>query len=93
MTYKKFLELKEGFSGKTIAEFIEYSKNQKNQEKRMKVKKDLGYNAYEVERAIEKLRAILARNPEAREVLRDYLYSSGVANLGCDRSSSAGHAR
>ena len=29
MTYKKFLELKEGFSGKTIAEFIEYSKNQK----------------------------------------------------------------
>ena len=93
MTYKKFLELKEGFSGKTIAEFIEYSKNQKNQEKRMKVKKDLGYNAYEVERAIEKLRAILARNPEAREVLRDYLYSSGVANLGSDRSSSAGHAR
>ena len=30
MTYKKFLKLKEGFSGKTIAEFIEYSKNQKN---------------------------------------------------------------
>lgn len=30
MKYKKFLELKEGFSGKTIAEFIEYSKNQKN---------------------------------------------------------------
>ena len=30
MTYKKFLELKEGFNGKTIAEFIEYSKNQKN---------------------------------------------------------------
>ena len=30
MTYKKFLELKEGFSDKTIAEFIEYSKNQKN---------------------------------------------------------------
>ena len=53
----------------------------------MKVKKDLGYNAYEVERAIEKLRAILARNPEAREVLRDYLYSSGVVNLGSDRSS------
>ena len=93
MTYKKFLELKEGFSGKTIAEFIKYSKDQKNQEKRMKVKKDLGYNTYEVERAIEKLRAILARNPEAREVLRDYLYSSGVANLGCDRSSFAGHAR
>ena len=30
MTYKKFLELRERFSGKTIAEFIEYSKNQKN---------------------------------------------------------------
>lgn len=30
MTYKKFLELKEGFSGKTVAEFIEYSKNQIN---------------------------------------------------------------
>ena len=59
----------------------------------MKVKKDLGYNAYEVERAIEKLRAILARNPEAREVLRDYLYSSGVANLRCDRGSYTGHAR
>ena len=59
----------------------------------MKVKKDLGYNAYEVERAIEKLRAILARNPEAREVLRDYLYSSGVTNLGCDRSGYTGHAR
>ena len=59
----------------------------------MKVKKDLGYNAYEVERAIEKLRVILAKNPEAREVLRDYLYSSGVVNLGSDRSSFAGHAR
>ena len=30
MTYKKFLELKEGFSGKTIEEFIKYSKDQKN---------------------------------------------------------------
>ena len=30
MKYKKFLELKEGFSGKTIAEFIEYSRTQKN---------------------------------------------------------------
>ena len=30
MTYKKFLELKEGFSGKTIAEFNKYSKDQKN---------------------------------------------------------------
>ena len=30
MKYKRFLELKEGFRGKTIAEFIEYSKNQKN---------------------------------------------------------------
>ena len=30
MTYKKFLELKEGFSGKTIAELIKYSKDQKN---------------------------------------------------------------
>ena len=30
MKYSKFLELKEGFSGKTIAEFIEYSKKQKN---------------------------------------------------------------
>lgn len=30
MTYKMFLKLKEGFSGKTIAEFIEYSKDQKN---------------------------------------------------------------
>lgn len=59
----------------------------------MKVKKDLGYNTYEVERAIEKLRAILARNPEAREVLRDYLYDSGVANLGSDRSSYTGHTR
>ena len=30
MKYKIFLKLKEGFNGKTIAEFIEYSKNQKN---------------------------------------------------------------
>ena len=30
MTYKKFLELKEGFNGKTIAEFIKYSKDQEN---------------------------------------------------------------
>ena len=30
MTYKKFLELREGFSGKTIAEFIKYPKDQKN---------------------------------------------------------------
>ena len=30
MTYKKFLELKEGFSGKTIAKVIEYAKNKKN---------------------------------------------------------------
>ena len=30
MTYKKFLELKEEFSDKTIVEFIKYSKDQKN---------------------------------------------------------------
>ena len=59
----------------------------------MKIKKDLGYNAYEVERAIEKLGAILARNPEAREILRDYLYETSVTNSDRNRHSYIGQSR